>query len=107
MALLPLVAQVRGENVSCPIVKIEAERLADLNVPRESTLLLCLNGEPTVIGGHTTNFVPTPRTAAHSARHQDCRSVYEIGILPRRLILSYLQGMMPTWTVMEGSISTT
>ena len=60
MALLPLAAQDTGEDVSCPIVKIEAERLADLNVPRESTLLLCLNGEPTVIGGHTTNFVPTP-----------------------------------------------
>ena len=60
MALLPLAAQVIGKDVSCPIVKIEAERLADLNIPRERTMLLCLNGEPTVIGSHTTNFVPTP-----------------------------------------------
>ena len=74
MALLPLVAQVRGENVSCPIVKIEAERLADLNVPRESTLLLCLNGEPTVIGGHTTNFVPAPR---------NCRALSPTSRLPK------------------------
>lgn len=60
MALLPLAAQAKGDASSCPVVKIEAERLADLNIPREGTLLLCLNGEPTVIGSHTTNFVPTP-----------------------------------------------
>ncbi len=60
MALLPLAAQAKGDAATCPVVKIEAERLADLNIPREGTLLLCLNGEPTVIGSHTTNFVPTP-----------------------------------------------
>ena len=60
MTLLPLAAQTNGEAMSCPLVKIEVERLADLNIPRERTLLLCLNGEPTVIGSHTTNFVPTP-----------------------------------------------
>ena len=60
MALSPLVAQSKGDAASCPIVRIEAERLADLNIPRERTMLLCLNGEPTVIGSHTTNFVPTP-----------------------------------------------
>lgn len=60
IALLPLAAQAKGDAASCPVVKIEAERLADLNIPREGTLLLCLNGEPTVIGSHTTNFVPTP-----------------------------------------------
>ena len=59
LALLPLAVQAKGD-ASCPVVKIEAERLADLNIPREGTLLLCLNGEPTVIGSHTTNFVPTP-----------------------------------------------
>ena len=60
MALLPLAVQATGDATSCPLVKIEAERLADLNIPRDRTLLLCLNGEPTVIGSHTTNFVPTP-----------------------------------------------
>lgn len=58
MALLPLAAQAKGDSVSCPVVKIQAERLADLNVPRSTTVVLCVNGEPTVIGGHTTNFVP-------------------------------------------------
>jgi AraC-like DNA-binding protein len=39
--------------------KIEAERLADLNVPRSAHTAFCVNGEVTVVGGHTTNFVPT------------------------------------------------
>jgi AraC-like DNA-binding protein len=60
MALLPLAIQAKGDVQSCPVVKIEAERLADLNVPRGGHTVLLLNGEPTVIGGHTTNFVPTP-----------------------------------------------
>lgn len=60
MALLPLAIQAKGVVQSCPVVKIEAERLADLNVPRGGHTVLLLNGEPTVIGGHTTNFVPTP-----------------------------------------------
>ena len=60
MALLSLAAQPGGkEAVSCPVVKIEAERLPDLNVPHGGHSLLLVNGEPTVIGGHTTNFVPT------------------------------------------------
>ena len=59
--LLPLAAQSQGNGaVQCPVVKIEAERLADLNMPRYGHTVLLLNGEPTVIGGHTTNFVPTP-----------------------------------------------
>ena len=65
--LLPLAAQHSGSgSVQCPMVKIEAERLADLNIPRERTMLLCLNGEPTVIGSHTTNFVPTPTIEYYS-----------------------------------------
>jgi len=60
MALLPLAAQAKGDVSSRPVVKIEAERLADLNIPRYGHTVLLLNGEPTVIGGHTTNFVPTP-----------------------------------------------
>ena len=34
--------------------------MADLNLPRYGHSMLNVNGEPTVIGGHTTNFVPTP-----------------------------------------------
>ena len=59
MALLPLAAQATGDAVSCPVVKIEAERLPDLNIPRAGYKAVCVNGELTVIGGHTTNFVPT------------------------------------------------
>ena len=59
MVLLPLAGHAKGEVASCPMVKIETERLADLNIPRAGYSLLLVNGEPTVIGGHTTNFVPT------------------------------------------------
>ncbi len=59
--LLPLAAQSHDNGaVRCPVVKVEAERLLDLNIPRFGHSVLCLNGEPTVVGGHTTNFVPTP-----------------------------------------------
>ena len=60
IVLFPLAAQQDGVTVQCPVVKIEVERLADLNIPRYGHSVLLLNGEPTVIGGHTTNFVPTP-----------------------------------------------
>ena len=36
------------------------ERLPDLTVPRVGHALLQLDGELTVIGGHTTGFIPTP-----------------------------------------------
>jgi len=40
-------------------VQIEAVRLPDLNIPRADHSLFCVNGEPTVVGGHTSGFVPT------------------------------------------------
>ena len=43
----------------CPVVQIEAVRLPDLNIPRADHSLFCVNGEPTVVGGHTSGFVPT------------------------------------------------
>ena len=59
--LLPLAAQHSGgSSVQCPMVKIEAERLPDLNIPRNGFTLLNVNGEPTAFGGRTTNFIPTP-----------------------------------------------
>lgn len=44
----------------CPEVKIEVERLPDLNIPRAGHTLFSVNGELTVAGGHTDGFVPTP-----------------------------------------------
>ena len=45
---------------TCPVVRIVPERLPDLNVPRCGHCIFYANGELTVAGGHTTNFVPTP-----------------------------------------------
>lgn len=39
--------------------KVEVERLADLNIARASHSILCLDGELTVMGGHTAGFMPT------------------------------------------------
>ena len=61
LTLLPLVAQQRNSSAAtCPVVKIKVERLPDMNVSRHGHMSLCVNGEPTVVGGRTTNFVPTP-----------------------------------------------
>lgn len=61
MLLLPTVATA-GDSVmtTCPEVKLEVERLADLNIPRAGHELFCVNGEMVVAGGHTDGFVPTP-----------------------------------------------
>ena len=45
---------------TCRTVRIEAERLPDLTIPRAGHVLCCVNGEITVAGGHTDGFVPTP-----------------------------------------------
>ena len=62
MMLLPFVAVASSDSIksACPLVKIEVERLPDLNIPRNGHSAVCLNGEVTVFGGHTTNFVLTP-----------------------------------------------
>lgn len=49
-----------ADNSSTPMKKIEAERLPDLNIPRASHSIFYVNGEVTVVGGHTLGFVPTP-----------------------------------------------
>ncbi len=51
--------QVDKNAPVCPNVKIEAERLPDLNIPRSAHSAFSINGEVTVVGGHTTNFMPT------------------------------------------------
>lgn len=44
---------------SCPMIKIEAERLPDLNVPRGCHSLFLAGGEVVAAGGHTSGFVLT------------------------------------------------
>lgn len=51
---------VPTEQTGCPIVRIEAERLPDLNIPRSGHSAFIANGEVTVVGGHTSGFVLTP-----------------------------------------------
>lgn len=45
-------------------VQVAAERLPDMNEPRQSHVMVSLNGEFTAIGGHTTGFV-TSQTAEY------------------------------------------
>ena len=54
------VGQDSGQLSQCPLVKVDVERLPDLNIPRNGHTAICINGEVTVFGGHTTNFIPTP-----------------------------------------------
>lgn len=51
---------VPTEQTGCPIVRVEAERLPDLNIPRSGHSAFIANGEVTVVGGHTSGFVLTP-----------------------------------------------
>lgn len=55
-----------------PLVKMEVERLPDLNVPRSGHSTLYVNGEPTVIGGHTSGFVLTPTAEYFSEGEWHC-----------------------------------
>ena len=57
---------VRAPQDSCPKVRMEVRRLPDLNVPRTGHAAFCVNGEVTVVGGHTSGFVPT-QTAEYYA----------------------------------------
>ncbi|MBQ7181006.1 MAG: helix-turn-helix domain-containing protein [Bacteroidaceae bacterium] len=53
------IAKSEMQAGECPMVHIEASRLSDLNIPRSAHSFFCVNGEVTVVGGHTTNFTPT------------------------------------------------
>lgn len=57
-AVLPVRAE--GDGNSCPMVRIVPERLPDLTIPRSGHHTFYVNGELTVVGGHTTNFIPSP-----------------------------------------------
>lgn len=52
-------SQVPDGKAICPMMKIEAERLPDLNISRNAHAIFCVNGEVTVVGGHTKSFIPT------------------------------------------------
>ena len=41
------------------LIKLQPERLPDMNIPRYSHSTFIINGELTVVGGHTSGFVPT------------------------------------------------
>ncbi|MBQ7443196.1 MAG: hypothetical protein IJS59_04920 [Bacteroidaceae bacterium] len=47
-----------GPMPTTPVQKVEVERLPDLNTARSGHAVICVDGEVTVFGGHTTNFVP-------------------------------------------------
>ena len=59
MLLIPLTVSAILPYDTCKMVKIEVERLPDLNVPRNGHNIFCVNGEVTVVGGHTKSFIPT------------------------------------------------
>ena len=54
-------AKPRSDSVNaCPMVKIEAKQMPDLNIARAGHVLFYANDELTVAGGHTDGFVPSP-----------------------------------------------
>ena len=55
---IPAMAVSAGNH--CPMVKIEAERLPDMTIPRSGHSVFVVNGEVTVVGGHTLGFKLTP-----------------------------------------------
>mgnify|MGYP002521638419 CR=1 FL=1 len=59
MLVTALVVRAVNDD-SCPLVHIVPERLPDLTLPRSGHSIFYANGELTLVGGHTTNFVPTP-----------------------------------------------
>ena len=56
-ACFPVIA---GAQAAGDVRRMDVERLPDLNVPRNAHTVAYVGGELTVIGGHTTGFVPTP-----------------------------------------------
>ena len=49
-----------GAQAAGDVRRMDVERLPDLNVPRNAHTVAYVGGELTVIGGHSTGFVPTP-----------------------------------------------
>ena len=59
LASASLHAVQSSESVGLTQKKLETGQLPDLNIPRYGHCIFFTNGELTVIGGHTTGFVPT------------------------------------------------
>ncbi len=59
LASASLLAMHSSESAGLTPKKLETEQLPDLNIPRYGHCTFIVNGELTVIGGHTTGFVPT------------------------------------------------
>ena len=59
MLLLSTKPLATAAHDTCKMVKIETERLPDLNIARNAHAVFCVNGEVTVVGGHTKSFIPT------------------------------------------------
>ena len=47
------------DTLGCKTIRIETEQLPDLNIPRYGHCTFFVGDELTVVGGHTTGFVPT------------------------------------------------
>lgn len=63
LAIMPATAQTTEQTDSfvldCPFIKLETERLPDMNISRAGHELFYVNGELVAAGGHTDGFVPT------------------------------------------------
>ena len=51
---------------SCPMQRMQVDRLPRLNIPRIGHSVFCINGEVVVVGGHTSGFVPTATAEYYS-----------------------------------------
>ena len=69
LSALPTLGASDSAQTTCPLVRIVPERLPDMTMPRSGHSVFYANGELTVTGGHTTNFVTTP-TAEYYADGQ-------------------------------------
>jgi len=66
------------ETFVVPSEEIAVRKLPDLNVPRAGHIVISLNGDPVVIGGHTTGFVPVSEVEYfHGGRWHVINSIYE------------------------------
>lgn len=52
-------AHTRADDLTCPLTKIEVQRLPDLHIARGGHTIFATGDEVVVVGGHTTGFVPT------------------------------------------------
>lgn len=48
-----------NDRSACPVFEMQVDRLPNLHITRSGHAIFCVNGEPVVIGGHTSGFVPT------------------------------------------------